>query len=220
MPKRLLPIVQVAFYLFIVTTISISAQPKVITSSEYFSGLYPRSGVRITDRSRRVELIDETMTNGAVTKSVQSVSEFLLPDHNRYYKKTTQVGKVDEYEAITIDYMFYSRKDSGAWTKVDLRQAGNGGGMNSSGAGYNSCSQHTVDSVFLNGVAVKLFESLDITSPGGELKYHERKDWIGEEGLVYRREQSKGTLYPRTETYKELVTYDYNASIKIEAPIK
>ena len=83
-----------------------------------------------------------------------------------------------------------------------------------------SCTQYTVEAVFLNGMSVKLFERLDIRTVGDELRFAESRNWIGEDGLPYREENVSGRLSPRIEMARETVTFDYNPNIKIEAPVK
>jgi hypothetical protein len=172
------------------------------------------------ERSRRVEYIAETITDGVVTTSNTYVSEYLLPDRKRYYSQKVEDGKVTEFEQITIDHWEYTRTDGGAWKKVDLRgQAGGTGYGSGSGSAGMSCRQFSVENVIISGVSAKLFESLDVTSLGQELSFHESKHWIGEDGTPHRTEQFKGRLHPRVETFREITTYDYNPNIKIEAPI-
>jgi len=198
----------------------VDAQRKAISSSEYYSGIYPKPAVPWSERSRRVEDIEETINDGVVTKSNTTVSEFLLPDRRRYYTKKVEDGKVTEFERITIEHWEYTRENGGAWTKVDLRGRAGGTGYGSgSGSGGTACTQFSVESVIINGISAKLFEALWVTSIGQELSFHESRRWIGDDGLPYREEEVKGMVHPRIETFRDSTTYDYNPNIKIEAPI-
>ena len=193
------------------------AQSKIIKSQEYYEGI-GKPGVKWYEKSRRVETSDETFANGATTRSVINISEVLLPDHRRQYTKTTEPGKVSEFEQITIDYMQYTRKDGGDWTKTDLRQLGQGTGT---GVGISRrCDQYSVEMSSLNGRSMQLFNWLSIDGNGDELMFRDVRKWIGEEGLPYREEELTGKLSPRDETGRRITTYEYDPNIKIEAPIK
>ncbi len=158
----------------------VAAQRKIITSKEYYEGISMPS-VKYYDKSRHVETTDETIANGVATESVFTISEVLLPGHTRVYVKTTNGDKINEFEQITIDFMQYTRKDNGAWTKVDLRQSGFGSGSGN-GYGYGSsqqCTQYSVESTSINGRPLQLFEWLFIDNFRDELLFHERRTWIG-----------------------------------------
>jgi len=53
-----------------------------------------------------------------------------------------------------------------------------------------------------------------------ELMFHEKRKWLGDDGLPYREENVKGKLSPHQETYHMVKIYGYDPNIKIEAPIK
>jgi hypothetical protein len=194
------------------------AQRQIISSREYSEAAYNREN-KWYEKSRRVVSIDETFSNGAVTKSIMIVSEVLLPDKERFYSKSTSGNKVAEYERIKIDYMEYTRIDGGAWTKVDLRQTGGTGGL-STGSGSTSCDQYSVEATWLNSMSVQLFEALTIENKGNELWFRESRHWIGENKLPYQTEMVKGKFSPRDVTSRLVTTYEYDPAIKIEAPIK
>lgn len=204
----------------LVFSIDVYAQRKIITSKEYYEGI-SKPGVKYYEKSRRVETTEETITDGVVTKSALRINEALLPNRDRKYAKITEGGKVSEFEQITIDYMQYTRKDGAAWTKVDLRQSGYGSGSGTGvGGSSRQCDQYSVDSTSINGRSMQLFEWLLIDSNGNELLFHEMRKWIGDDGLPYRGEDVKGKLSPREEIKRTVTTYEYDPTIKIEAPIK
>ena len=116
--------------------------------------------------------------------------------------------------------MQYTRKDGGIWTKVDLGQSRYGSGNASGSASSRQCDQYSVDTTSINGRPMQLFEWLSIDAFTNELLFHEMRKWIGDDGLPYREEDVKGKLSPREETKRIVTTYDYDPSIKIEAPIK
>ena len=197
-----------------------NAQKRPATYKEFNDASYSRWRSDLKSRAHRIETREETIDNGVVTELRTTISETLPPDRTRYYTAEVSNGKKSEQETIRIDYMLYTRQDSGPWTKVDLRQQ-NAAGMGS-GTGYasTSCVQYTVEDSSLDGVHVKLFESLRIESVSNALRFFEERIWIDEGGLPRREEEIRGKVSPRSETYKQVVEYDYVPNLKIEAPIK
>lgn len=202
----------------LVATDSICGQKKLISHREYFEGVYPKQTLPWHERSRRVETVRETLNNGIVIETETTIDEVLKPNRSRYYIKTVENGKVREHEEITIEHMRYTRTDGGKWSKIDLRTQAGGTGTGS-GSSATSCTQYTVESVFVNGMAGKLFERTDIRSVEDELRFSESRDWIGEDGLPYREENVTGKLFPRVEAVRETTTYEYTLNLRIEAPI-
>ena len=211
--------VALASCVIVLSALSTSAQKKSITRSEYNQASFSRWRPEVRNRPHRIESREEHFDNGAVTKSYTSISEGLPPDRTRYYTLTIENGKRSEHEEIKIDYMLYTRNDSGPWTKVDLRQRSGSGYGSGTGSGAMSCVQYTVEDTFLEGVAAKLYESLRIEEAGSILQFSEDRLWIDESGLLRRAEEVRGSLSPKVETYKQITTYDYVPSLKIEAPI-
>ena len=207
--------------LAVVLSVSVeaNAQRRLISAREFMLPL-SNPAVKIYDKSRRVESTDETFANGAVVKLIMIVEEVQLPDNSRYYRKTTAGGLVSEIEVINVDYMSYTRKDNGPWTKVDTRGAGSGSGNGSGFDTSRECDQYSVEEVILNGRQVHLYEWILINRDTNELKFSESRRWLGEGSLPYREESVSGKLYPREETNRRIVTYEYDPAIKIEAPIK
>lgn len=198
----------------------LTAQRQIITSKEYYDAAY-NSESKWYEMSRRVVSTDETFSNGAVIKSIMTVSEVLLPNRERFYRKSVEGNKIAEYEQVKIDYMEYTRIDGGTWTKVDLRQSGRGSGIGSGlGTGHISCSQYSVEPTSLNGLSMRLFEFLIIENKDHELWFRESRHWIGENKLPYQTETVKGKFSPRDVTSRLVTTYEYDPNIKIEAPIK
>lgn len=197
------------------------AQRTSISRKEFFDGTTKQSS-KVYERSRRIITTDETILAGVTTKTVMSISDYLVPDRSHEYSKITAGDKVSETEQINIDYMQYDRKDGGAWTKLDLRQNGYGYGMGSgSGAGLSTqCDQFSVEPTFLNGMSMQFFDWISIDGSGKELTFKESKEWIGDDGFPYKKEETKGKLFPRDETHQTVTTYTYDPNIKIEAPIK
>ena len=199
---------------------SVIAQRKFIGSREFSAGLYGKSeGVPWNERVRRVETVRETLDNGTVVKTVTTISEIVPKEGSRQYEKTVENGKTTENESILIDYMLYTRKDRGIWTKVDLRNS-SVGATGADAAGNYACAQHSVESAFLNGMTVSLFEKFMVVTGDKGLDFFESRHWVGPDGVFYRGEEVQGKLNPRVETSRTVSVYDYTPNIKIEAPIK
>jgi hypothetical protein len=216
--------VAIAFAFLIIPSQGTTAfgQRKLIGYKEYYDAIARSPEVGWSERTHRVETLEEELSNGAVIRSDLEVSEVVLPDRQRYYKKTVSGGKVKEFEQITIEYFQYTRVDGGEWSKVDLRQQKPGVGYGSStgsGSSRIACTQYSVEPVVIGGLPVKLYEMIDIESAGNELKLEEKRSWKSDEGLPYRTEHVKGFAFPRAETWREVVTYDYSTDLKINAPI-
>lgn len=214
----------IAFALLVISSQGLTAlgQRKLISSKEYYDAIFRRPEVGWSDRTRRVDTLEEQLSNGAVTRSELEVSEVVLPDRDRYYNKTVEGGKVKELEVITIAYFRYTRVDSGEWSKVDLRQAKLGSGYGSgggTGSARVACTQYSVEPVVISGLPVKLYEMIDLVNTGNELTLEENRSWRTDDGLPYRTERVKGFAFPRVETWREVVTYDYSTDLKINAPI-
>jgi hypothetical protein len=116
--------------------------------------------------------------------------------------------------------MQYTRENGGAWTKVDLRSGGFGSGSASGTGTSRECNQYSVETTFITGKPVRLFEWLSVNGNTDELDFREDRDWVDEEGLPYREEMVSGKLYPREEKRRRTIIYEYDPKITIEAPIK
>lgn len=206
--------------LFFVSILPLTAQRRMITGTDYIAGtsqIYSKADAH----SRHVETTEEHLENGAVTKSIYTVIEALMPDRTRTYVKTIQEGQITESEVIKIAYMRYERHNGGPWTKLDLRQSGNGSGYGSgTGALRNECNQFSVEASNLDGQPMKLFEAFFISSLANELRFRHTRKWVGEDGLPYREEFITGILHPREEKSRTTQSYEYDPNIKIEAPVK
>src|SRR5688572_9525272 len=169
--KASLRTVIVMVSLLLVSGVSVSAQRNTITRGEYYNAVATKLRWDLSKRIHRVETLQEYLENGAVVQSHTVVSEGLPPDRSRHYSKTVGNGKTTESEEITIEYMRYTRRDRGPWTKIDLRQQGGTGYGTGTGSGRGmSCTQYTVESTFLEGLVTRLFESVEVETEGAELK--------------------------------------------------
>lgn len=192
------------------------AQVKQFTSNDFYkseSAAYDlMSGV-----SKRVVTKTETFENGRIINVLETVAETLEPDRYRFVR-TEKKGDVEtHYEIIQIADMEYTRINKGAWTAKKIEGSGMGSGT---GAGYNSCKQYTEEPDFVGGQTARKLRELRIMQSEKGLNFEDSINWYNQQGQFLRTETVKGLLEPRIENYREVVTYEYEPNIKIEAPIK
>ena len=195
----------------------VSAQRKLISLEDYSKATLPVSS-KSREMTRRVVGTEETIMDGVVTKTVETIIEAVIPGGTRSYVKTTEGDKITESERIYVNNVWYFRNDGGAWNKEGddpLRRMEIGGGLSSPG-----CLQYSVDSVFFNGRQTQMFEALSVSTKANELVFNQSRMWVDVDGLPYREEHTLGKMAPRIETYRSVSVYEYDPKIKIEAPIK
>lgn len=198
----------------------ILSQRKFISESEYHKGLYgDYEGEPRGKRPVRTQTLRETLDNVIVTKAVYLTSEVVPDGPWRTFEKVVEIGKTTETESILINNFLYKRTDGGAWSKEydrslylwDMEAANRNPG--------DKCTQNSVEIVDLNGVAMKLFETVVVQSGADGLEFSEKRTWIGAGGLRYRVEEVSGRLSPRVETSRRVSVYEYPSELKIEAPV-
>lgn len=202
---------------FVGFAMEISAQRRAASSGEFYDA-QNKSYQSMRDRSYRTETKDEAFSEGSLVKMITRITEKLLPNRSRSYYRVNEGGKVIESESILIDNFLYARENSGPWTKTDLSKSGSGGGSGSA-TSATSCRQLTVEAVVFEGRPSLLFNELLILG-SNTLTFSERQKWFADDGLILKEEILEGSLSPRTETRRFVVTYEYDPEIKIEAPIK
>lgn len=217
MKRKFLLVFSVACFCFLSFALEISAQRRIAKNTELYD-VQNKAYQKLYQRSRRVETIDETFSEGSSVKTITRIYEMLLPTRSRSYYKEKEGDKVNETEQITIDNFLYVRKNNEPWKKLEI---GSGGGSGSgTGSGSYSCRQLTVESIFLDGISAQLFDELDISSETNGLTFKERRKWFGDDGSFLKEEFVEGLLSPRLENRRSTTTYEYDPNLKIEAPIK
>ncbi len=195
----------------------VSAQKKVLDRKTYMDATHgPKNSMY--EAKRTVNTVIEEYKDGAAVLTATRVYQFLAEDNYRFFDNTVSyTGSSRKVERIRVGHYLYSREDDGPWKKEDLRLVG---GMGSgTGSSTISSSQYTVESVFLGGVIVDLYEQFIVRSEENGLVFTEDRLWIGHDGALLQDETVEGTLSPRVETRRTIRKYDYNPNFKIEAPI-
>ena len=195
----------------------VSAQRKLISLEDYSKATLPVSS-KSREMTRRVVGTEETIMDGVVTKTVETIIEAVVSGGTRFFVKTTEGEKISEIERINVNSIWYVRNNGGVWNKEGddpSRRMEIGGGLSSPG-----CLQYSVDSVFLNGRQTQVFEALSVSSKANELVFNQIRMWVDVDDLPYREEHTLGKMAPRIETYRSVSMYEYDPNIRIEKPIK
>ena len=190
-------------------------QVKQISYSDYYKA--DSEAYRLMrDVSTRIVRKTENIENGVVVSSVETISEDLLPDRYRYVRIEKKGGEETSYETIQIGEMEYTRTNNGAWTSKKIGGSGSG---SAGGVGYSSCVQYTEESDFVGGQSARKLRKLEIRNGEKGLLFNDSMKWYNQQGQFLRTEIITGAFEPRSENYREVVAYEYNPNIKIEAPI-
>lgn len=199
-------------------TADVSAQRKVLDRKTYMDATQgPKSNVY--EAKRTVNTVIEEYKDGAAVLTATRVYQYLAEDNYRFFDKTVSyTGSSSEVERIRVGHYLYSREDDGPWKKEDLRIVGRGSSTGSAASAITP-SQYTVETVFLGGVIVDLYEQFIVRSEENGLVFTEDRLWIGHDGALLQDERVEGALSPRVETRRTIRKYDYNPNFKIEAPI-
>lgn len=188
-----------------------SSQIKVVSSGELNESV-SAANQKARQLSHKVVQIDETLVDGAVIKTVETITR-QVPDVGTHTRtRTTEGDSVMVDEWIYINESYYHRANGGSWKKdtdgvfrrLEILI----------GPQPPSLGQHTVDT------QKGLLESLSIAKKGDELVFVEFRTWIGRDGRPSFQARIEGKLSPRIETFRSTSQYEYNPSIVVEAPIK
>lgn len=168
---------------------------RIITKSDYFEG-------------------------GKRSASNTSAKEFLNPNKSRTLTVSIKGKKVERFEVINIDYVFYCRDNLAQWVKSE-RWCGKSAYYSSGSNTEEESAKYTVQETTLNSQKAKLYHQYIVYKNEKSQTFYDYKFWLSEDGNILRRELLQGSLKPKTISYKLIETREYNAkNIKIEAPVK
>ena len=200
----------------------IFGQAKQITKDEYYTP-FRASLQKERSISRRKVSTSENYKDGKLSRTVEWIYEYLVPDTIRYQNTETFEGKRRRVEQININKAIYCRRDSGDW-KISQSSCVGGTG---SGISNVVSSRYSIEKANLNGKKMMLYQqytiykdSYSINSDKEGLSYWEAKYWLNDEGLIIREESKSGLIEPHRINRFTVDTYEYNPKLKIEAPIK
>lgn len=195
-----------------------SAQIKQISQDQFYAaGFSARKllGERPSRQTTKTDLLD----GAAIVKSVTRLEEHLPPDRWREVVTEKAGGKEARAESVRVGFMEYNRKNNEPWTAVDLRGGGHGDGV---GMASYSCAQFTEETAFADGGAVRKLREYKIDRAGREgLTFSDMIVWLDRNsGAFLKMEIVTGLLEPRVVKSQTVTTYEYDANLKIEAPVK
>lgn len=207
------------FCLAAATAIVANAQEKI--SEQEFSRQFRAAFDKTSAATHRQLHKEELYEAGKLSRTVEITDEFVQPDRRHY----VYVGKfgddgIMKFELIQIGDTYYCRED-GKWRKSE-NWCANG----SVGAGVSNIisSESTVEETKLDNRSAKLYRQyITYKNPYARDKevvsYQKQNFWVGGDGFLLRSEIEYGKVKPAEIDRKLVETYEYDANIKIEAPV-
>ncbi|HMO81704.1 MAG TPA: hypothetical protein PKD24_13020 [Pyrinomonadaceae bacterium] len=167
----------------------------------------------------RMETVSESYVDGQVVVLTRRVFEY--SDSRMRAVRNIQEGDVtNETERIDADGFYYIRENRGPWEKhSSMSSLVTTSGLFPIPSFSIVCEQISVEDTFLDHRPARLFEKISIGRSEYGFTLGERNYWFREDGALLRFEETKGTFSPRILQEREVTTYEYDPSIKIEAPI-
>lgn len=180
-----------------------------------FLSLWDKSYKLRAEKPYRSTTVSETYAeNGSklVEKNV-IIYESVPPDRDYYSVSTESSGKKSKFETITIGRVKFIRTDNGKW-KIDKSEPSYGIGMS---------SERTIKfrgTEMLGDKKASVYEERikshsSLRSSRDELTVY----WFDKDGYLLK-EVTQGKSMDEDLTLTSVKTYDYDAAIKIESPIK
>ncbi|HEY0458508.1 MAG TPA: hypothetical protein VGC97_05100 [Pyrinomonadaceae bacterium] len=166
---------------------------------------YQMRAVKSYRRTMTTEVLDE---KGATLKpKTTTVGESVPPDRHRYTTTFIKDGAPQKRETIFIGKNIYVRENGGAWKLEESKQT-------ESLAISVSSAVILVEETTLNGQPVRVYEEKGNSYSNGDFV---SKYWFTTEGELLKSEVESRKP---NETSRTVTIYEYDANIKIEAPIK
>ena len=206
--------------------LNIYGQRKEISKEEFFDA-YKKTG----DKVAAYRIIGKSETyRGSELKSVTNeTSEFVPPDKRRFVSemKMFEINKTFVFERILIGRDEYKRENNGDWIKR-ISNALVKPKNNNSGVVENNAKFYLTENAKLDNQTANLYE-LTVEykhtrrNASNETKetvsYRKEKRWISRDGFLLKMEmEDEFEGLPRNWS-RRTRTYEYDPSIKIEAPI-
>lgn len=187
---------------------------KVLDEKNYNSIIL--SAYKKTEKQKhRIVYQTENSTPNADDKRLLE-SEYIPSDKYHFFYDFFEGDRLRRYEKIKIGDVEYEKYDDDTWkkkTEPDIASVYSGG--------FNvETSYEDIGQQMVNGQSATLYQRIRSASgypDGGSRNYETRKHWINDKGLIvkYSFTSTDGVLYKILNTEED---YEYDASIKIEAP--
>ncbi len=190
----------------------VCSQQNQITRADFIEAS-ETSRIKSWKLSRRLKIKNEYYASDKLTQVETTTTEFIPPDKWHTVTETKIGKKVSLIEFITIGKDINSKKDNGEW-----RKGGSGFGSGS-GIGNIQNEQFTVEKTKFNNQNVKIYESISIyLNSTGQKAYFKISKWINNHDLLIKEEDENGLINPSKIVDHQIEVYEYDPSIKIEAP--
>lgn len=157
--------------------------------------------------------------SGAVSKTVETVTETQPPDSSRLSITEKNGDVVTKTEMIRLKGMEYRKVNGGRWEKEDLTK---GGFMIGAASDIDSKSEYWLEEVTDGGEKFKIVTERKRLNLEKGITYFEEKIVIDGKGLI-RKSMTKSMNDTRDNlVFDTVTTYEYNPKDlkKITAPVK
>jgi hypothetical protein len=199
---------------------------------DVLNNLKAQAEENLDNRILRLTIVEETFENGGklAASSEKYISETIPPDRSRFItEKKTKNGVVERTEYISIGNQRFIKKHGGNWEI--FKPAGGGSGVGS-GAGGGKIEDFKIETssvnklkrgVTLNKQKTDYYETVTTTKfvypTRTVVNYSKEGYWFDAKGRYVKAVEehfSGESKFMRRKT----TDYEYDADIKIEAPIK
>ena len=193
-----------------------NGQPVELTKQQYDLAV-ARFQTSTNGVSRREITRTESLSNGRVIKTVDTVREVDGAGNRRILTKTTDSNGISESESIWIGSLRYTKKGT-TWLKEDLSR----GPFTGSGAPESSdVLKYSFEEVKNGPLVTFVFSSESIFNRETGKRFEFAKTHTNQYFWPQKSERTKSEGTPENVIERWSTTYDYDSlNIKIEAPIK
>ncbi len=219
-----------AIFVICLACSSVYGQKREI-SKEMFNDSYKKAGENTGKLSHRI--ISEGYVYRDEESQIRSVekgiSEIASPNRSRFSieHKNNELNTISYFELIKIDGVEYKRRNNGEWKKENTVINPNPTNSKSS---RSEAKYYLTENARLNNQTADLFE-LEVeykhqtTNPvnrqmSESTTCRKEKRWISKDGLLLKLEMVDENTNPRKINSRRIWVYEYDPTIKIEAPIK
>jgi hypothetical protein len=210
-------------------SLNVYGQRKEISREEFLDA-YKKAGEKIKTIAFRITIKNE-LYRGNEWEIIQSdVADFVPPDRRHTITEVTAPnGKKIFIERILIGNDDYKRENGGNWIKRTSNTT-NQQQNNPIKTVENDSKFYLTENIQFNNQTANLYEVLaeyKITTPiratherKETISYRKEKRWISRDGLLLKMEMEDEFQGTQKSNSRRTWIYEYDASIKIEAPIK
>jgi len=201
-----------------------SSNQNVIKESE-FKEILSKATENLKDKTYRLTKTEENFADrNAASESVKiNILEIIPPDKRREVEEVKSATKKTRLERIWDGKNLYEKKDNGEWKKY----SGGGGMSQSITSGKVTTTYRFIGKESLNEKNANVYETetrrvaykLTQTSQYRVVYITKTKYWISEDGH-FLKTLKESEVVGSNSLQRETEVYEYDANIKIEAPIK